>query len=282
MTDGYGHIGNGPSDETLLAYLHDQLSDGETDALRDALDADAGLRERADQLQHGGDEIAQAFAVMLEDAPEDRLNAMLAEIQAPEAAAPAQPAPAPDASWSWGPRLLAASVALLIAFGAGVSSTFLFDRAPQPAPKMTMAMPDAVKLRDAVSHYMALYSKTTLNMMPSDPMMQARGLKAASDALGLALSKEKVNLASADLKGARILTFKDKPLIQVGYLHGGETPLAICITKAQEPAHDLRTETRWHQNMAYWSDDTYVYVVLGKLPQETITEIAQTFAKRFR
>ena len=282
MTDGYGHIGNGSSDETLLAYLHDQMSDNDAVAMRDAIAADDELRERADELQRGGEEIAQAFAVMLQDAPEERLAAMLAEIDQPDATPPIPLTPANDSSWSGGMRLLAAAVALLIAFGGGVTSSFLFTPEPAPPPKTMMMASPAVQLRDAVSHYMALYSKTTLEMMPSNPKMQARGLKAASDALGLSLSKKQVSLKSAKLKGARILTFKDKPLIQIGYLHNGETPLAICITKAKEPAHDLKTETRWRQNMAYWSDDEYVYVVLGKLPQDTINDIAQTFAKRFR
>lgn len=282
MTDGYGHIGNGASDEALLAYLHGQLSDSDTDAMRDAIAADDDLRERADELQRGGEEIADAFALMLDDAPEDRLKAMLAEIEAPEVATFTPPVAANDQSWSGGMRLLAAAVALLIAFGGGVTSSFLFTPEPEPAPKPKMMASPAVQLRDAVSHYMALYSKTTLEMMPTNAKMQARGLKAASDALGLPLSKQQVSLDSAELKGARILTFKDKPLIQIGYLHNGETPLAICITKAHEPAHDLRTETRWRQNMAYWSDDEHVYVVLGKLPQDTINDIAQTFAKRFR
>ena len=281
MTDGYGHIGNGSSDEALLAYLHGQLSGTEADAMRDAIAADDELRERADELQRGGEEIAQAFAVMLEDAPEERLAAMLAEIDQPEATPAVPLTAANDSSWSGGMRLLAAAVALLIAFGGGVTSSFLFTPEPAPPPKKMMASP-AVQLRDAVSHYMALYSKTTLEMMPSNAKMQTRSLKAASDALGLSLSKKQVRLKSAKLKGARILTFEDKPLIQIGYLYNGETPLAICITKAKEPAHDLKTETRWRQNMAYWSDDEYVYVVLGKLPQDTINDIAKTFAKRFR
>jgi len=281
MTDGYGHIGNGSSDETLLAYLHGQLSGTEADAMRDAIAADDELRERADELQRGGEEIAQAFAVMLEDAPEERLAAMLAEIDQPEVTPAAPLTAANDSSWSGGMRLLAAAIALLIAFGGGVTSSFLFTPEPAPPPKKMMASP-AVQLRDAVSHYMALYSKTTLEMMPSNAKMMARGLKAASKALDLPLSNKKVALKSAKLKGARILTFEDKPLIQIGYLHNGETPLAICITRAKEPAHDIKTETRWRQNMAYWSDDEYVYVVLGQLPQGTINDIAKTFAKRFR
>ena len=282
MTDGYGHIGNGSGDETLLAYLHGQLSGTEADAMRDAIAADDELRERADELQRGGEEIAQAFAVMLKDAPDERLAAMLAEIDQPDSTPPIPLTPANDASWSGGMRLLAAAVALLIAFGGGVTSSFIFTPEPPPPPKSKMMASPAVQLRDAVSHYMALYSKTTLEMVPSNPKAQSRSLKAASDALGLSLSKKQVSLKSAKLKGARILTFKDKPLIQIGYLHNGETPLAICITRAHEPAHDLKTETRWRQNMAYWSDDEYVYVVVGKLPQDTINDIAQTFAKRFR
>ncbi|MGI9413255.1 MAG: anti-sigma factor family protein [Hyphomicrobiales bacterium] len=280
MTDGNGHTGNGSSDATLLAYLHDQLDGAETDAVRDALAADAGLRQRADELQRGGDGIAQAFAVMLEDAPDARLRALLDATVASAAAPPPYLSP-PQTSWSWGMRLLAAAVVVLVAFGGGVSSSFLFAPAPAPAPPPKMAS-GAVQLRDAVSHYMALYSKTTLSLMPSDPMMLARGLTMASDTLDLDLSRQRVDLPSADFKGARILTFKDNPLIQIGYLHGGETPLALCITRAQEPAHGLRTETRWRQTIAYWSDDRYVYVVLGKLPEETVKDIAQTFAMRFR
>jgi anti-sigma factor RsiW len=84
------------NDARLVAFLDGELSSAERTALASALEGDPELRERLDLLESGGRPFKQAFDVLLEAAPDDRLQAMFASLVR-DGAASASPVPVPQA-----------------------------------------------------------------------------------------------------------------------------------------------------------------------------------------
>ncbi|NJM35119.1 MAG: hypothetical protein HC850_10895 [Rhodomicrobium sp.] len=73
---------NDYSEETLLAYLDGELGDPERAAVSELLERDAKARARLETLKRGGRPFSEAFDVLLDAAPDAKLQAMFDELLA--------------------------------------------------------------------------------------------------------------------------------------------------------------------------------------------------------
>src|SRR5688500_285739 len=69
---------NDMSDARLVAYIDGELSPADRATVARALEADPELRERVEFLDSGGRNFGGAFDLLLDAAPDDRLQAMFA------------------------------------------------------------------------------------------------------------------------------------------------------------------------------------------------------------
>src|SRR5215204_613171 len=68
---------NTPSDADLVAYLDGKMAEETREALRAQIASDTKLQDRLALLARGGRPFRQAFDILLDHAPRERLNAIL-------------------------------------------------------------------------------------------------------------------------------------------------------------------------------------------------------------
>ncbi len=73
------------SDAQLVAYIDGELSAAEYEGMAKALSHSSEARERLEKLKLGGRPFGEAFDLLLEAAPDDRLQAMFADLVAKQA-----------------------------------------------------------------------------------------------------------------------------------------------------------------------------------------------------
>lgn len=272
----YGPI----SDADLVAYLDGMLDDESTEHVAREVAKDRDLDARLDLLRQGERPFAEAFDLLLKEAPTGRLEQALDRALNPpappveETVTPAEPGPRPSAKvqkepWS-GWRMLAAAVVLLAVFAGGLfSSRFVPGLGPQIA-----SVPVQKGWRAAVAEYQSLFVKATLEQSGKDWGAQQASLRAALSHVGLDLDVSKVTVEPLAFKYAGILNFKGKPLVQMAYLYKGEVPVSFCIIKNGKPDHGLQQEQRLGLNIAHWQSSEYGFMVIGDVPAAAVGEIA--------
>ncbi len=285
MSPAYG---TNLSDEKLVAYIDGELSASEMESVAEALSQNTEARERLAVLERGGRAFGEAFDLLLEAAPEDKLHSVYAELIGKTGTAePApgagmgdqegnvvslQPRRAGGGTPFW--RMAAAAVILALVFAGGLMTGGFFKEQGQTVAEE----PGWV---EAVAGYVALFSEATLEGMPSDPQQRQANLERIETALGLPLSTDKITAPDLSFRGTQLLQLKGKPLAQISYLYGGKTPVALCIIRSSNPAAAPAKETRHGLNVVHWVKGGYGYMVIGDMPDAELDRIAQTFEARF-
>lgn len=274
------------SDEKLVAYLDEELSASEREQTAAALSRNPEARARLERLERGGRPFGDAFDVLLEAAPDTRLQAMFADVmtkQGPASAASADekvvPFRQPLAAGRvplW--RMAAAAAILALVFTGGLATGGFFDN-PQTPPQL--AAEQKPGWREAAARYVALFSKETLEGMPSDPGARQANLQRAEQALGLKLSGERIANPVLAFQGTQLLQLDGKPLAQISFLHDGRTPVALCIIRTANPPQGAQKEQRHGLNVVHWIADGYGFMVIGKVPEPELNQISETFKARF-
>lgn len=271
---------NEVSDARLVAYLDNELPPTDRAAVARALEQNAELRQRLEFLDSGGRPFGNAFDLLLEAAPDNRLQAMFADLLNGEAAPAADEKVVPlRRSPSAGMRPIwqmaaAASVALTM-FGTGIVTGVIF----KPEPIVTV---DATRSwMEAVAQYVSLFSEQTLAGMPADPSAREAGLRRVSTALGLDVSREKLAaLPALEFRGTQLLQLEGKPLAQIAFMSDTGKPVAICIIKTAKPAEAPAPDRRHGLNIVHWVANGYGFMVIGDVPQESLRRIyAETVAR---
>lgn len=260
------------TDEELVAYLDGELALDRRAALEGRLAEEPALRRRLERLEDGGRPFRQAFDVLLQDAPADRLEAML-DAQ-PGAAARKVRRPSRTA---W---IAAAAAILLFAAGIGLGSLI---RPLAPPPAQTVAEDTAEggeDWRQAVAVYLSLYTAETLASLPDDDALRMRQLAAVSDKLGLTLTPERVALPALQFKRAQLLDYEGEALAQLAYLDPEFGPVAFCIIAEGDESEAQRTERRLGMNIVYWADRGYYFMLIGRAPAEQLRPLADRLAER--
>jgi len=279
----YGPI----TDEDLVAYLDGMLDDESTEHVAREVAKDRSLDARLALLKKGDRPFADAFDLLLKEAPAKKLEQVLDQALNPPPPPVEDPvlASAPDAVAStpvrkepWGGwRMLAAAAVLLAVFSAGVFTTrFVPALGPQVA-----SLPGQKGWRAAVADYQSLFVKATLENAGRDWNAQEENLRSAMTHVGLDLDVQKVTVPLLNLKYAGILEFKGKPLVQMAYLYNQRTPVSFCIIRNGKPAdHDVVAEQRLGLNIAHWQANGYGYMVIGDVPKQAVDEIARELKAR--
>ncbi len=260
--------GNGESvsetDIELTGYLDGALSAEERQAVEARLAADSSLRARLDLLA-GARPSAEAFDLLLADAPGERLNAILDL---------AQPAPAPVA-WRWSRLVAVAAALILVVIGAAIG--FGVSHLMNPG---TVEVAEPANWRAVVAEYLALYTDETLAAIPDDPALRTTELANVGAKLSLHLTPEDVALPGMTLKMAQLLEFRGMPLAQIAYRSGSGGPAAFCIIANGKPDIPVTLEQRDGWNIAFWNADGLGYMVIGRLAPDTLESLATTLRTR--
>lgn len=276
------------SNEKLVAYIDGEVSASERDLMGRALLRDAKARERLEILSSGNRPFAEAFDLLLKAAPDDRLQAMFADILGRGASPamsrsvldstdktvvpmrPRREAKSGPALW----QMAMAAAILALVFAGGLFAGGLFDKPQQIAEQK-------VGWREAAARYVSLFSKATLEGMPTDPHQRQANLEQIESSLGLSLSAERIANASLSFEGSQLLQLEGKPLAQITYLRNGSTPVALCITRTATPSAGPAAEQRHGLNVVHWVANGYGFMVIGKLPESDLAQIAADFRGRF-
>jgi len=259
-----------PIDSDLVAYLDGELELAKRSALEARLAADAALRARLERLRGGARPFAGAFDILLRNAPEDRLAAILARAEAGAAIG----------VWRTRRRLaLVAAAVFLFLFGAAAG--YLLPRATEsPGEEVVAEVKPPDGWRQVVAEYLTLYTNETLANIPDDPALRAHELSTVGARLSLDLDLDKVALPDLRLKRAQIFELDGRPLAQIAYLSEHHGPIAFCIIADSETDEPRSFEERLGSNIVYWSKDGRGYMLIGKAPREALEAFATTLEQR--
>ena len=244
MTGSVDH--NDPTDTWLVAYLDGVLDEQQVTELRQVLAGNAELMHRLALLRNGSRDFKGAFEPLLDLAPDQKMQAMLSGLIVQSAPQPGTPSqadnvvplrPVRQSMWRGFAGLAAAAGIAVAVFSGGVYTGW--QTGEQPPLQTT-----TIGWRQAAAQYVSLYSKQTLAGYPVDPAAKKKGWQRISQALGLQLTGKKARIDDLALKGTQILQLKGKPLVQIAYLHKGETPVALCIIKSKGRSAGQKTEQR--------------------------------------
>ena len=283
---------HGPvTDEDLVIYLDGLLEGAEAEYLEREVKLDRALEARLELLRRGERGFAEAYDLLLREAPDKRLKQILKLVIDPPPPPPPPPvaepeppaqvadrAPRTDTEPWGGWRVLAAAAVLLAVFSGGfIASRFI--GLPGESPQVAND-PGAAGWRATVAYYQTLFVKETLENAAGDARSQSANLRAALAHVGLDPSVEKVSVGPLQFKRAEVLNYKGKPLVQVAYLFKGDTPVSLSIIRGRKPAHGVMTERREGLNIAYWRSSEFGFMVIGDVPGEALEEIAEKLKQR--
>ncbi len=273
---------NDLSDARLVAYIDGELSTDDRAVIARALEANPELRQRLEFLDSGARPFREAFDLLLDAAPDDRLKAMFAGLIESNDAAGASPRdnvvefprrPSRGISLMW-QAAIAASFALTV-FGGGIVTGVLLG------PGRSVHETAQRNWVDAVAEYVSLFTADTLAGMPTEDLAQQAGLRRVSTALGINITQDKLaGLPSIAFKGTQLLRFEGKPIAQIAFLSDTGKPVAICIIRTQRPAEPPSATRREGLNIVHWITDGYGYMVIGDVPQDALTRISDAARAR--
>ncbi|MEO3741532.1 hypothetical protein [Kosakonia sp. WA-90] len=249
------------SDEAIVAWLDGEMPASDAERFAIALGQDKHLAERTDKLRLNQADVARAFAPLLGDAPQSRMEEQLANVLAH------QPAPFHKAPGVSRRALIAASLSFL-AIGSGLG---YFAR---PA---TRVQGESEKMRDLEAQYMSLYSAETLLDADSSPSALQRGLARTAQDIGLRANEQQLVLQGAELKMVRMLRYDSTSIAQIAWMHADYGPMALCISPDSHPAStELRHEQRHAMNLVWWHSRGYQFVLIGRNPADQLQQNALT------
>ncbi|MDB6145796.1 MAG: hypothetical protein JWP80_4840 [Pseudomonas sp.] len=246
-----------PSDELLVAYLDGELDEDDRTRIETTLHRDEAVAERFDYLCRSDLPFQHAFDAVLDQAPTERLQAMLAALPASTAA-----------QRTMSRRGFIATAAGFVLAGAVADRLFLNWRTPTHG------------WRGLVAEYMALYTPQTLDNLSDDPASQQAQLAAVNDRLDLTLNTSLIALPRPVFKRAQILEYDDVPIAQITYLDPLRGPLALCITGSTNGATPPATEQRLGMNVVFWSDSTHAFMLIGHNPFDELAAMSQLIRAR--
>lgn len=244
-----------PSDELLVAYLDDELDGDQRQLIDTLLRTDAPVAARLDQLKDGDLPFRTAFDSLLDEAPTERLQAMLKSL----------PSSNPHRGTLSRRGFLATAASFVL---AGVVADRLFMHWHDAEPDDGW--------RTSVAEYMALYTPQTLENLTTDIGSHTAQLSSVGEQLGLPLNPQAVNLPGAEFRRAQILDYEGELIGQLTYLDPRHGPLALCITNARQGAQTLAIEERIGLNVVYWSSTSHAFMLIGKNPFEDLRIMAQS------
>jgi len=247
-----------PTDEMLVAYLDGELQASERVEVEAAIAAEAAVSARLDKLRQSSLPYAESFDPLLNQAPQEKLEAMLAAISSPQAAAKSRKPMSRRG-------LIAAALGCLV---AGMA----LDRGLITAQNLASShgADEEADWRGEVAEYLALYTPETLRNMTIEESKRVAQLQHASERLGLRLDPFAMSIGGLEMRRTQVLEYDGKPLGQIMYLDPEHGPVALCIIASDTGSKRMRTEQRSGLNLVYWSSDTHAFVMAARNPIEDL------------
>lgn len=244
-----------------MAWLDGEMHASDAERFEVALGRDEQLAARTEMLRVGQTDIACAFAPLLKEAPQSRLEAQLANVLA-------QPqATAAKATGVSRRALIAASLSFLV-IGSGLG---YFARYATGVPG------ESEKIRDLEAKYMSLYSAETLLDADSSPSALQRGLTRTAKDIGLQVNEQQLVLSEAELKMVRMLRYDSTSIAQIAWMHADYGPMALCISPDGQPASTVLNHEQRHKiNLVWWHSGRYQFVLIGRNPASQLEQNALT------
>jgi anti-sigma factor RsiW len=257
-SDSYTHP---YSDEAIVAWLDGEMSDADAQQFEQRLKSDDQLAGRIAKLQKSDLAFKEAFAPLLDEAPQARMQHRLEQLLA------ATPTAGEISSHTGVSRraLIAASLSFLV-IGSGVGYL---------ARPTSAVLSESEKIRDLEARYMSLYSAETLLDMDSASSVLARGLARTAQDIGLHLSEQQLTLQGAELKMIRMLRYDSTSIAQIAWMHAEFGPMALCISPDQQQrAATINHEQRHGMHLAWWHARGYQFVLIGRNPVPQLSDSA--------
>jgi anti-sigma factor RsiW len=250
-------------DAELVALIDNELDKEAKSHLLARLVEDEGLRQRYEELRDAGVLIAASLDALIENAPLDRLRAVLPS-----------PGAARGGRWSFSGVALGDLAAgfVLGLLAAGAAAWVAFSGAPTD---------DRADWRSAVAEYMELYTNETFALRNPDQTIEALKLNVIAKRVAVALTPKNVSLPGLRFKSANLLSYEGAPLGEIVYVDARDSPLLFCVIANGGADTPNRSERRGDLALSSWSHGGRGYLVIGRLPEEQVSELAQTLKTRF-
>jgi anti-sigma factor RsiW len=247
-------------DETLVALIDNELGESAKGEVLARLKQDETLRVRFAALRQSRAKIVTACDFLLEQTPLARLHASLPPLGSGVAGARWRP------PFSW--RSLAAALAVGLVLGAAGAVIGFSLSEPEE------------DWRSGIVEYLEFYTRDTFASFNPDPATAAVELKGVSDKVGVALTLENIAVKDLRFRVAFNLAYDGAPLAEVAYTNAKGDPAAFCVTANGEKT-SLRTKTRDGVSYATWSKDGKSYILVARLPETQVEELARPLEARF-
>jgi anti-sigma factor RsiW len=250
-------------DAALVALIDNELDQDARSRLLARLGEDEALRGRYEALRKTSAPIADALDGLLASAPLARLRAAIPKEEARRIV-----------SWSFRSTVLRAVAAgLVVSFlAAGIGAWTALRFAPQD---------DREDWRSTVVEYMELNTNETFAFDDSDLSSQAKKLHAIGDKLKVQLTPDTLSMPGLLFKTAQLLSYDGAPLAEIVYVDAQGAPVAFCIHGGAEADGQAQSEKRGDLSLTSWINGGRGYLVIGRLPEQQIADLARTFERRF-
>ncbi len=249
-------------DAELVALIDNELDEDAKRRVLGRLADDEALRRRFEALRDAGAPIAASLDALIDKAPLARLRAALPRQDARRAS-----------RWPLGGialRELAAGIVIgLLATGAAAWVAL-----------SSLPLEGREDWRAAVVEYMDLYTNDTFAFDDIDPSIQAKKLSAIGDKVGTALTPDRVAIPGLHFKTAQMLSYDGAPLGELAYVDGQGAPVLFCIIANGEVDAPTRSERRGDYSLTSWTRAGHGYLVIGRLPEQQIADLARTLEER--
>ncbi len=249
----------------LVAFVDNRLSPERREAIIVLARKDADVASRIALLTDGTPVLEEAFRPLLSELPPN-LEARVRSHAVQKEMAIVSEASATHTSR----RRFALGLATAASFAIGSLATGLIMQRRGPSGDW----------REAVAQYHALYGMATtagLNPSPEDVSQQ---LAVVSQALGRPLPGITHVLADLNFKRAQVLEFEDAPLIQIVFETTDRIALAFCLKRSRETTRVPSLEMHNALVLASWTRKGVDELIVARLPQQQIMEMAQRLAQR--
>ncbi|WP_417453654.1 anti-sigma factor family protein [Kiloniella sp.] len=241
------------SDEDLTAFLDGEASAELAQKIESALEVDAVLMKRLEDLSIPVDELKTAMQQVTDQAPslpDVLIDRTLASNKSPRSLLYA--------------GSLAASVLISLVVGGLFGKTYF-------APS------EAQGWKHYVAAYQSLYVGDTLGNIQLSPEQIQKNLEDISGQIGFDLVKMTAD-SELSFKRAQLLGFKGKPLVQMAYLSPDGQPVALCIIRTnKDNTETIGMEKLEGMAAASWRKNGYAFLFIGGENDRVIREGAARF-----
>lgn len=238
------------TDEDLTAFLDNECEAELAARIASALESDAELRARLDELKLDKDELSAAFevltpsAVSIDDLPTPYMQPRF--IQSPLSK-------------------VAAGLVLGVMLGAAA----------------VMFAPNSKEddWRQVIASYQALYTTETLAFVDQTETEMSQELLRVSAAIEKTIELANLNaISELSYKRAQVLAFQGQKVIQLAFLDEAGQAFALCITRSdQTSSSGLRLSSLEGLEAASWTGDGYNYIFIGGQDRAFVSDAAQNF-----